>query len=209
MIGMIAKKLGMTRVYDDDGRAIPVTVLECGPCPITQIKTPTSDGYTALQLAFGGDRKAKRTPRALASHLAKSGTGPMRVLREFRVDSVEGYQLGQSLDVSVFADVKHVKVSGITKGRGFTGVVKRHNWSGGPETHGSMSHAVVGSIGMHSDPGHVAKGHGMPGRYGGTRRSMRNLAVVKIDAENNLLFVEGAVPGFRNGIVQVEAARRG
>jgi large subunit ribosomal protein L3 len=207
MIGMIGKKLGMTRVFDADGRMTPVTVLQCGPCPITQIKSAAKDGYAALQIAFGSDRKAKRTPAALQGHLTKSGTGPMRMLREFRVESVDGYQLGQKLTVAVFEQIPRVKVTGVTKGRGFTGVVKRHGWSGGPDTHGSMCHAVAGSIGMHSDPGHVFKGHGMPGRYGGSRRAARNLTVVKVDAENHLLFVEGCVPGHRNGYVEVEVAR--
>ena len=203
--GLIGKKVGMTHVFDEEGLSIPVTVLECGPCPVTQIKSEESDGYQAVQLAFDGERKEKRTPGALRGHLAKSGTGPMRVLREFRVDDASGLELGQELTVDVFEGVKKVKVTGVTKGRGFTGVMKRYHFGGGKETHGSHHHRRQGTIGMCATPSRVFKGHPMPGRYGSDRRTVRNLSVVRIDAENNLLLVKGAVPGAKNGYVLVQA----
>jgi large subunit ribosomal protein L3 len=208
MKGLIAKKLGMTRVFDEDGRNVPVTVLECGPCPITQIKTPETDGYAALQLGFGADRKEKRTPKALRGHLARSGTGPMRMLREFRVDDTEGFELGQELTVEVFAEVEKVKVTGTSKGRGFAGVIRRHNFQRGRETHGSNNHRVPGSIGACATPSRVFRGKSMPGRLGNDRVAVKNLKVVRVDKENNLLFVQGAVPGTRNGYILVEAVSR-
>ncbi len=206
MKGLIGKKLGMTRVFDEDGHSIPVTVLQCGPCPITQIKTPDTDGYTALQLGFGDDRKEKRTPKPLAGHLAKSGSGPLRMLREFRVKDVDGYALGQKLTVELFEGVDKVTVTGISKGRGFAGVIRRHNFQRGRETHGSHNHRVPGSIGACATPSRVYRGKKMPGRMGGERVTVKNLDVVRVDKENNLLLVKGAVPGTRNGYILVKSA---
>jgi len=203
--GLIGRKLGMSRVFDEEGRSIPVTVLQCGPCPITQIKSEERDGYTAVQLGFGNDRKEKRTPKPLLGHLQKSGTGPLRVLKEFSVDTVEGLELGQQITVSALEGVAKVKVTGWTKGRGFAGLMKRHGFGGGKATHGSDHHRRAGTIGMHQWPGHVFKEHPMSGRYGNERRTVRSLDVVRIDADNNLIFVKGAVPGARNGFVFVQA----
>ena len=203
--GLIGKKVGMTRLFDEDGRMIPVTVLECGPCPVTQIKNQDTDGYTAVQLGFGNDRKPKRTPKAVQGHLDKSGTTPQRVLREFRVDDASDIELGQEISVDVFEGVDKVKVTGQTKGRGFTGVMKRYKFGGGKDTHGSHHHRRAGTIGMCATPSRVHKGHPMPGRYGNDRVTVKNLEVVRVDKENNLLLVKGAVPGARNGFVLVTA----
>jgi len=203
--GLIGKKIGMTRLFDEDGRMIPVTVLECGPCPVTQIKNQDTDGYTAVQLGFGNDRKPKRTPKAVQGHLDKSGTTPQRVLREFRVDDASDIELGQEISVDVFEGVDKVKVTGQTKGRGFTGVMKRYKFGGGKDTHGSHHHRRAGTIGMCATPSRVHKGHPMPGRYGNDRVTVKNLEIVRVDKENNLLLVKGAVPGARNGFVLVTA----
>ena len=203
--GLIGKKIGMTRLFDEDGRMIPVTVLECGPCPVTQIKNEDTDGYTAVQLGYGNDRKPKRTPKAVQGHLDKSGTTPQRVLREFRVDDASDIELGQEISVDVFEGVDKVKVTGQTKGRGFTGVMKRYKFGGGKDTHGSHHHRRAGTIGMCATPSRVHKGHPMPGRYGNDRVTVKNLEVVRVDKENNLLLVKGAVPGARNGFVLVTA----
>ena len=201
--GLIGKKVGMTRLFDEDGRMIPVTVIECGPCPVTQIKNEETDGYTAVQLGFGNDRKPKRTPKAVQGHLEKSGTSPQRVLREFRVDDASDIELGQEISVEVIEGVDKVKVTGQSKGRGFTGVVKRYKFGGGKETHGSHHHRRAGTIGMCATPSRVHKGHPMPGRYGNDRVTVKNLEVVRVDKDNNLLLVKGAVPGARNGFVLV------
>ena len=203
--GLIGKKVGMTRLFDEDGKMIPVTVLECGPCPVTQIKNEETDGYSAVQLGYGNDRKPKRTPKAVQGHLDKSGTTPQRVLREFRVDDASDIELGQEISVEVFEGVDKVKVTGQTKGRGFTGVVKRYKFGGGKDTHGSHHHRGAGTIGMCATPSRVHKGHPMPGRYGNDRVTVKNLEVVRVDKENNLLLVKGAVPGARNGFVLVTA----
>lgn len=205
MKGLIGKKMGMTRVFDEDGRSIPVTVLECGPCPITQIKTNEKDGYQAVQLGFGADRKEKRTPKPLLGHLAKSGSGPQRLLREFRVNDLEGYALGQNLTVDLFDGIAKVRVTGISKGRGFAGVIRRYNFQRGRETHGSHNHRVPGSIGACATPSRVYRGKRMPGRMGNDKVTVKNLEVVRVDKENNLLFVKGAVPGARNGFILVNA----
>jgi large subunit ribosomal protein L3 len=207
MKGLIGRKLGMTRIFEEDGRAIPVTVLECGPCPVTQIKTEKSDGYSAIQLAFG-ERKESRTTKPLAGHLAKAGVGPKRMLREFRVDSTEGFTPGQELTVELFEGVPKLNVTGVTKGRGFAGVVKRWGFGGGKETHGSNHHRAAGTIGMCATPSRVFKGHHMPGHYGVDRHTAVNLKVVRIDSERNLIFVRGSVPGSRNGFVLVQEPRR-
>ena len=203
--GLIGKKVGMTRLFDEDGRMIPVTVLECGPCPVTQIKTEDTDGYTAVQLGYGNDRKPKRTPQAVQRHLEKAGTTPQRVLREFRVDDTSDIELGQEMTVEVFEGVEKVKVTGQTKGRGFTGLMKRYDFGGGKETHGSHHHRRTGTIGMCATPSRVHKGHPMAGRYGNDKRTVKNLEVVRVDKDNNLLLVKGAVPGARNGFVLVTA----
>jgi len=205
--GLIGKKIGMTQVFDEEGRVVPVTVIECGPCPITQIKTEERDGYQAVQLGFGGDRKPKRTPRAHMNHVHKAKVGPQRVLKEFRVDDVAGLELGQLVTVDTFEEGASVKVTGYSKGRGFSGLMKKYDFGGGKETHGSHHHRATGTIGMCATPSRVHKGHPMAGRYGNERRTVKNLRVVKVDTENNLILVKGAVPGAKNGYVLVQASR--
>ena len=203
MKGLIGKKLGMTRVFDEEGRSIPVTVLECGPCPVTQIKSTESDGYNAVQLGFG-ERKEKRTTKAMMGHLEKSGTGPKRLLREFRVNDPSSFELGQELTVGDFDDVGKVRVTGVSKGKGFAGVIRRWGFQRGRETHGSHNHRVPGAIGACATPSRVHRGKKMPGRMGNDRTTVKNLRVVRVDTENNLIFVKGAVPGTRNGFILVE-----
>jgi len=200
MIGLIGKKLGMTRQFDEEGRSIPVTVIEAGPCVVTQVKNQESDGYTAIQLGFG-QRKPKNTPLPLQGHFRKAGTQPLRVLTEFRTEAEVDYKLGDRVDVSVLSDVPRVDVTGTTKGRGFAGRIKRWNQHRGPAGHGSKNVRMSGSIGMHTKPGRVLKGKHMPGQYGNKQETKKNLTIVKIDTENNLLLVKGSVPGHKNGIV--------
>jgi large subunit ribosomal protein L3 len=200
MIGLIGKKLGMTRQFDEDGRSIPVTVIEAGPCVVTQVKNSDTDGYAAIQLGFG-PRKPKNTPLPLQGHFRKASTQPLRVLTEFRIDAAAEYKLGDKVDVSVLTDVLRVDVTGTTKGRGFAGRIKRWNQHRGPAGHGSKNVRMSGSIGMHTKPGRVLKGKHMPGQYGNKRETKKNLTIVKIDTEKNLLLVKGSVPGHKNGIV--------
>lgn len=203
MLGLIGKKVGMTRIFDDNGMMVPVTVIQAGPCRITQIKTTEKDGYNALQVGFG-ERKEKNITKPMRGHLAKTGADYYpQSLGEFRLDDVGSYELGQELNVGIFEAGEGVDVSGVTKGRGFQGVVKRHGFSGGDETHGNTSHRVPGSIGQSADPSRVWKNMKMPGQYGNTRQKMRNLVVAKVDAESNQLFVRGAVPGPSSGLVTV------
>jgi large subunit ribosomal protein L3 len=201
MAGLIGRKIGMTRVFDDEGMAVPVTVVEAGPCPVVQVKTEESDGYRAIQLGF--DRqKAVRATKAETGHAAKVGLEHApRVLREFRVSEEEAFEPGQELTVEVFAAGDVVKVTGTSKGRGFQGVVKRHGFAGRPAGHGHPMSRNPGSMGPGTDPSRVIKGKKLPGRMGGTRTTVRNLKIVKVDSERNLLFVKGAVPGSRNSYV--------
>ncbi len=200
-LGLIARKRGMTQVFGEDGSAVPVTVLEAGPCTVVQVKTRAHDGYEALQLGF--EAKKKNVSKPLAGHFRKANVAPVRVLREMRLKSTDGYQVGQTLTVELFAPGELVDVSGVTKGQGFQGGVKRHGWYGGDATHGSMFHRAPGSIGASSDPSRVFPGHRLPGRMGAERRSVSHLEVVRVLPEQNLLLVKGAVPGATGGLVVV------
>ena len=193
----------MTRVFTEEARAVPVTVLEAGPCTVVQVKSPRSDGYAAVQVAFG-ERKLKRSTRAELGHAAKAGleTAP-RLLREFRPAEGDAYEPGQELTVGLFAAGERVRVTGVTKGRGFQGVVKRHGFKGRPASHGHPMSRNPGSMGPGTDPSRVIKGKKLPGRMGGNRKTIRNAEVVRVDPERNLLFVRGAVPGARNSYVLV------
>jgi large subunit ribosomal protein L3 len=195
----------MTQIFDPDGKVIPVTVIEAGPCYITQIKTLERDGYQAVQMGFG---QAKRLNRPQAGHL--EGLPPVRHLREIQVSSVDGYEVGQRIEADAFSVGDFVDVTGISKGRGFAGGMKRHGFGGGPRTHGQSDRArAVGSIGA-MGPGRVFKGTRMPGHYGNERVTVQNLQVMLVDKERNLLAIKGAVPGARNGLVMVrEAVKRG
>lgn len=200
--GLLGKKLGMTQVFSDTGEAVPVTVIEAGPCVITQVKTKATDGYDAVQLGFG---LAKRLTKPERGHLGKLPA--LRYLRELRVDQAEGYQLGGKVDVSVFKPGELVDVTGLSKGKGFAGVVKRHHFAGGPRTHGqSDRHRAPGAISSGTTPGRIPKGKRMAGRMGAERVTVQNLQVVQADLERNLLLVKGTVPGGTNGLVLIRAA---
>lgn len=205
MPGLIGKKIGMTRIFDDDGTQVPVTVIEAGPCPVVQVKTEETDGYRSVQLGFES-RKPKRTTKALAGHAARAGLDEApRILKEFRVDAEpeEEFEVGQELTVSLFEAGDRVKVTGHSKGRGFQGVVKRHGFAGRPGGHGHPMSRIPGSLGPGTDPSRVIKGKKLPGRMGGTRTTIRNMQVVRVDGERNLLFVKGGVPGARDSYVLI------
>jgi len=199
--GLVARKRGMTEVFGADGNATPVTVLEAGPCTIVQVKTRATDGYDALQLGF--EPKRKNVTKPMAGHFKKANVAATRVVREVRLESVEGYQVGQTLTVDLFQPGELVDVVGVTKGRGFQGGIKRHGWLGGEATHGSMFHRAPGSIGASSDPSRVFPGHRLPGRMGATRVTVPHLEVVRVMPEQHLLVVKGAVPGATGGLVVV------
>jgi len=194
--GLIGRKMGMTQVFGDDGNHIPVTVIQAGPCTVVGIRTQDSHGYDAVQLGFEPKRKNVTKPQA--GLFKKANVAPLRVLREVRLDKTEkaqSYTVGQALTVELFAPGELVDVVGVTKGQGFQGGVKRHGWSGGEASHGSMFHRAPGSIGASSDPSRVWPGHHLPGRMGGEQRTVLNLSVVRVMPEQNLLLVRGAVPG--------------
>lgn len=199
---LIGKKVGQTTVFEESGKATHVTVLEIGPCVVIQKKTQEKEGYNALQLGFS-EKKEKHTTKALQGHFKKSGATPKRILKEFRVGDAGIFQVGQTLTVENMKDVTWVDVTGVTKGKGFQGVVRRHGFRGGRNSHGSMFHRAPGGIGASSDPSRVFPGTRMPGHMGTDQNTVLNLKVVKIDTDNNLLFVRGAVPGADGGIVTV------
>ena len=203
MAGLIGKKIGMTRVFTEEGVAVPVTVVEAGPCPVVQVKSPETDGYDAIQLGFGA-RKPKRAKKARLGHVAKAGleTAPA-ILREFPPDAGEAYELGQELTVRLFETGDSVKVTGTSKGRGFQGAVKRHGFAGRPATHGHPNSRTPGSMGPGTDPSRVIKGKKLPGQMGNVRKTIRNIQVVKVDPERNLLFLKGGLPGSRNSYVLI------
>src|ERR1700746_2861307 len=196
MSAILAKKLGMTQVFQDDGSVARVTVLQAGPCPVTAVRTSERDGYDALQLAFG-ESKPKHLSRAELGHLAKADAPPLRRLAEFRGES--GKQIGDAVTVAEFEVGTRVKVSGVSKGKGFQGTIKRHNFASGPKAHGSHNIRAPGSIGASATPSRVFKGTRGPGRMGGGRITQRGLTVVEVMAGRNLLLVRGAVPGPKGG----------
>ena len=225
-IGLLGRKVGMTQIFDASGNAVPVTVIQAGPCPVLQLRTKDRDGYEAVQLGFENKprRLASRSQRGHVAKLdskgakarSKAGTEPLskadcepqRYVREFRAP-IEGLSVGQTLDVNQFAEVKRVDIVGTTKGRGTTGVMVRHNFHGQRASHGVKKvHRHAGSIGQSQFPGHVPKGRRMAGRYGNERSTMRNVALVKVDAENNLLLVKGAVPGPNGGYVMIKQTNK-
>lgn len=202
MAGLIGKKVGMTRIFNEEGVQVPVTVIEAGPCPIVGVRSEDEDGYQAVQLGYGA-KKAKRTSAGEAGHAAKAGLDAApSLLREFTTNGEE-YEVGQELTVEQFEAGDRVKVTGRSKGRGFQGVVKRHGFAGRPSTHGHPMSRNPGSLGPGTDPSRVIKGKKLPGRMGGDRKTIRNLQVVRVDGERNLLFVKGGVPGARDGYVLI------
>jgi len=206
MIGLIGKKLGMTRTFQEDGRSVPVTVIQAGPCVITQVKNMDTDGYTAVQMGFGA-KKAKNTPMPMQGHFRKAGTDPLRTVAEFTMDEGHEYNLGDTINLSVLSEIELVDVTGTTKGRGFSGTIKRHGHHRGPDGHGSKNVRGSGSIGMHTFPGRVLPGKDMPGQYGNKQETKKNLKVVAVDQDKNLILVRGSVPGHRNGIVFIRPSR--
>lgn len=207
-IGLIGRKVGMTRIFTEDGASIPVTVIEATPNRVTQLRTEETDGYRALQVT-AGEKKANRVNKAEAGHFAKAGVEAGRGLWEFRLDNNEGegIEVGSEVTVEIFADTKKVDVVGTSKGKGFAGAIKRWNFSSQRMTHGnSLSHRAPGSIGQNQSPGKVFKGKKMAGQLGNVRVTTQSLEVVRVDAENNLLLVKGAVPGATGGDVIVQPA---
>ena len=199
------KKIGMTQIFAEDDTVIPVTVIQAEPNKVCQVKTVETDGYEAVQLGFGAI-KAKKVNKPMAGHFAKQGTEPTRYLREVRVENAAEYKVGDLHTVAAFAEVKKVDVQGVSKGKGFAGVMKRHGFGGGPGYHGSHFHRAPGSIGQCATPSRVFKGVRMPGHMGCDTVTVRNLELVRIDEEQNLILVKGAIPGGKNGIVRVRMA---
>lgn len=210
-IGLVGRKIGMTRIFTDDGASVPVTVLDVSNNRVSQVKTAETDGYTAVQVAFGS-RRNSRVNKAQAGHFAKAGVEAAQVMREFAVaaDVASQYQPGAAVGVEIFQAGQMVDVSGVTQGKGFAGTIKRHHFKSQRATHGnSRSHRVPGSIGMAQDPGRVFPGKRMAGHLGAVKRTVQNLEVVRVDSERGLLLVKGAVPGSKGGQVVVSPAVKG
>lgn len=202
MKGILGKKLGMTQLYKEDGRIVPVTVIEAGPCYVVQKKTAESDGYTALQIGFN-ERREGLVNKPEKGHFSKAELKPLRYIKEFRVDSADEYQVGQEIKVDVFEPGEAVDIVGTSKGKGFAGTIKKYHFQRGPMGHGSKSHRRVGSAGA-KGPARVFKGTKRPGRMGGVRVTVQNLEIVNVDAERNLLIVKGAVPGPKGSLLMVK-----
>ncbi|MDR0536002.1 MAG: 50S ribosomal protein L3 [Puniceicoccales bacterium] len=212
---LFGKKIGMTQIYDENNNVVPVTVVQVGPCPVVQVKTEETDGYNAVQIAFGPQKKSRLTQpelghfeKASAKAGLKEPIAPHTHLGEIRYDAAPDLRVGDVLTVARFQPGQVVDVIGTTKGRGFQGNVKRHNQDGQPDSHGHMMHRRTGSIGMRQTPGHVFKGKDMPGHMGQVRRTVQNLKVVKIDEEQNLLLIKGSFPGANGDLVLVRHAKK-
>ena len=205
MSALLGKKIGMTNVFSSDGKLVPVTVVQAGPCVVTQVKTKETDGYNALQVGFD-EKPVEKLNKPIAGHLKKATDKGFRVLREFRTDDVEEVEPGATIGIDMFEIGQKVTISGISKGRGFQGTIKRHGFSRGPETHGNRNHRKPGSIGNSAWPGKVFKGKKLPGQMGTDRKTVKNLTIVDIKHEDNLLLVKGPVPGFKTGILEVRKA---
>ena len=201
--GLIGKKIGMTQIFDESGKVIPVTVIEAGPCVVAQVKTVDTDGYQAVQLGFG-DIKEKKLTKPAKGHFTKVNVTPKKHLREFRLDSVEEYTVGQELKADVFAAGDKLDIQGTSKGKGFQGVIKRHGQHRGPMGHGSMYHRRPGSMGPTSTPGRVFKGKKLPGHMGVDTVTIQNLEVVRVDLDKNVLLVKGSVPGNKGSILKIK-----
>ncbi|WP_448377331.1 50S ribosomal protein L3 [Fervidobacterium sp.] len=201
---IIARKVGMTRLWKDD-KVVPVTVLKAGPCYVVQKKTVEKDGYNAVQLGFEEVNEKKLT-KPLLGVFKKANVKPMKVLKEFTVENPEEYSIGQEITVAIFQEGDKIDITGWTKGRGYSGAMKRWNFQGGPKAHGAKFHRELGSVGQHTEPARIFKGKKMPGRYGNERVTVLNSEVVKIDSENNLIAVKGGVPGARGSLVLIRSA---
>lgn len=201
-VGILGTKLGMTQVFDEAGKAVPVTVVQAGPCTVTQIKTSQTDGYSAIQVGYG-ETKTKALSKPELGHLAKSGASPVRHLHEYRLDTADGFELGQQIKVDTFSAGQVVDVIGTSIGRGFAGYQKRHNFKRGPMAHGSKNHRLPGSTGAGTTPGRVYPGKRMAGRLGGSQVTIRKLTVVRVDADRNILLIKGAVPGKPGALLNI------
>lgn len=199
---VLGKKIGMTQIFDEEGKAIPVTVIESKPCVVVQKKNLETDGYNAIQVGFG-DVKEKRVSKPIKGHFKKAQLKPMKYLREFRLDNIDNYKVGQEINVDTFKPGDRVDVTGISKGKGFAGGVKRWHFNRGPMGHGSMYHRRPGSLGA-TDPARVFKGRKLPGRMGGERVTVQNLEVIKVYPDRNLMLVKGAVPGTKNSLLLIK-----
>lgn len=206
--GLLGKKVGMTRLFTEEGRWIEVTVLEAGPCSVVQRKTKDTDGYSAVQLGYG-DVKESRCNKPMSGHFEKSGTTPKRVLKEIRVPDDIEINAGDEVTAEIFTVGDRVDISGTSKGRGFAGAIKRHGFGGGPGGHGSHFHRAPGSVGQSADPAKVYKGKRLPGHYGNAKTTVQNLEVVNVDTDKNLLIVRGSVPGANGGVVVVNKSLKG
>ena len=202
---LIGKKVGMTQIFDEEGKVIPVTVIEATPCTVTQIKTVEQDGYTAVQLGFGDVKESKLNKPELG-HLTKNKLAPKKYLREFRLDSIEGMNVGDELKADVFVAGDKVDIQGTSKGKGFQGVIKRHGQSRGPMGHGSMYHRRPGSMGPTSTPGRVFPGKKLPGHMGDVTVTIQNLEVVRVDLDKNVILVKGSVPGAKGSILKIKSS---
>lgn len=200
MKGILGRKVGMTQIFDEEGRVIPVTVIEAGPCWVVQVRSKEKDGYEAVQLGFKELKKEKNVPKPLLGIFKKAGVPPCRVLKEFRMT---GFNVGDKVTVEIFTKGDVVSVRGTSKGKGFQGVMKRHNFAGGPDSHGSMFNRAPGSIGASSFPSRVWKGKRMAGHMGNETVTVKNLKVVDVIPEQNLILIKGAVPGGENGILEI------
>jgi len=199
---LIGKKIGMTQMFEASGKVVPVSVIEAGPCPIVQVKTADKEGYTAIQIGFD-EVKESRMSKAENGHCKKANVATRRILREVRVDDAGNFKVGDTLDVKVFEGAKIVHVTGTSKGKGFAGTIRRYHFQRGRKTHGNKNYREPGSVGASAFPSRIFPGKRAPGRMGGVQRTTRNLTLVQIDAENNLLFIKGSIPGANNGIVFV------
>ena len=203
--GIIGRKIGMTQIFDEKGNVIPVTVIEAGPCVVAQVKTEETDGYDAIQLGFG-EIKDKHINKPEAGHFAKAKLANKKYLREFKVDSIENYKVGDEIKLDIFEAGEKIDVQGTSKGKGFQGVIKRHGQHRGPMGHGSMYHRRPGSMGSTSTPGRVFKGKKLPGQMGRTTVTIQNLDVVRVDMDKNVILVKGSVPGPKGTILKVKSA---
>lgn len=199
---LIGKKIGMTQMFEASGKVVPVSVIEAGPCPIVQVKTAGKEGYTAIQIGFD-EVKESRMSKAENGHCKKANVATRRILREIRVDDAGNFKVGDMLDVKLFEGAKIVHVTGTSKGKGFAGTIRRYHFQRGRKTHGNKNYREPGSVGASAFPSRIFPGKRAPGRMGGVQRTTRNLTLVQIDAENNLLFIKGSIPGANNGIVFV------
>lgn len=205
-VGILGKKLGMTQIFDEAGNAIPVTVVQAGPCVVTQVKTKDTDGYAAVQLGFD-EVTEKKLNKPELGHLAKSSSVPLRHLKEYRVNAIDGFELGQAITAETFTEGQLVDVTGKSMGRGFAGYQKRHNFRRGPMAHGSKNHRAPGSTGAGTTPGRVYPGKRMAGQMGNVRVTTCKLEVVKVDSDRNLLLIRGAVPGKPGGLLSIAPAK--